>query len=219
MRRRSRRASPARDAAIRRTPACAALRPAHPGARGGPLHAPAKSPRSKTGRWAMPRSTARPRARRGRERRRPRVRPPRMRAPARNPGSLIPGVPASLTSAISAPLCMRNSSSGVRCGSLCSCSDTIGVRMSKCFEQRARVARVLGGNQRTGRETVARPRAQIAEIADRRRNHVEPTRRARVCHYIIPCSQLKERTAVCRVWQRSFGVHGRCSTRCSRRRS
>ncbi len=46
----------------------------------------------------------------------------------------MPGVPASLTRAIVAPLRMRATNSGVRSSSLCSCRDTIGVWMPKCFK-------------------------------------------------------------------------------------
>ena len=54
--------------------------------------------------------------------------------------------------------------------------------MPKALEQHARVARILGRDQRARLERFARARRQIAQIADGRRHDVQATR-CRVCHY------------------------------------
>ena len=82
---------------------------------------------------------------------------------------------------------------------------------SEMLEENPGVTRIFGRNQGTGLQYLARPGAQIAEIADRSRDHVQPPRRLN-SHY-NPCPYgwfLGE----CRLWQRSLDVHG---CRCMRR--
>ena len=80
------------------------------------------------------------------------------------------------------PRACSRTNSGERCASLCSCSDTSGGRMPKWRSSAPRMARVLRRDQRAAAQRLARARAQVAQIADRRRHHVEPPR-GRVCHY------------------------------------
>ena len=74
-------------------------------------------------------------------------------------------------------------SSGVRCCSLCSCSEISGVRMPKCCSRRAGMARVLGRDQaQHPRASRARAALRVAQIADRRGDHVQPPGGG-ICHY------------------------------------
>ena len=104
-RRRGRSSCAARGAAPRRARSCGARRPARPAGRAGPAPIGAGSPRTRTGSVGRPlddqgrhdRRRARARSsRRSRRRARPRT--------SRSPGSLMPGVPASVTTATSPPV-------------------------------------------------------------------------------------------------------------------
>ena len=91
----------------------------------------------------------------------------------RSPGSETSGVPASETSAIRAPRASRSSSSGTRRASLCACSETRGVAISKRWHSTRRVARVLARDQLHLAQHALRARRQVVEVADRRRHHVD----------------------------------------------
>ena len=75
---------------------------------------------------------------------------------------------------------------------------------TKVLEENSGVARVLRCNQRARRQHLARPRGQIAQIADRGGNHIEPPggRQPKPAHYHYnPRLYLKNQES--RVWQRS----------------
>ena len=111
-------------AAPRRTPSCAARRPARASSRGARRPCAAGSLRSRTGRRAARRPPARRAPPTVRAARSPRCRSATARPTSRYPGSDTDGIPASVTTSTSSPARSASSSSGTRRGSLASKNDT-----------------------------------------------------------------------------------------------
>ena len=93
-------------------------------------------------------------------------------------------MPASLTSAMRAPARSFSSSSSMRSRLVVFVQRHQRPRQPERCQQLPRPARVLRRDQLRGREFLARARREIAEIADRRRDHRE-TPQVR-CHYNSP---------------------------------
>ena len=83
------------------------------------------------------------------------------------PGSLTPGVPASVTSARSAPPRRCSSSAAARAARSGRGSSSSGSSMRVACQQPVRVPRVLGRDERHGREDLERPERDVGEVADR----------------------------------------------------
>ena len=162
-------------AAPRRAPASSARPPAPPAPATARRRAPAGSRRSGTPRCRhrRPRSAPRPRCSRPAA---ARTRWPAVRTAATSaaPGSLMPGVPASLTKATRSPRVKRSITAVAASRSLCSCTASSGLpSMPKLAQQRSAVARVLAGDRIDEAEHVQRTQAQVGEVADRGGHHVQ----------------------------------------------
>ena len=90
------------------------------------------------------------------------------RAPAARPGSLMPGVPASVTTATSPPSPSTASTSGIRAASVCSLQTASRTPLTPAWASSRPVRRVSSQQISAAPASAARgPRRQVAEVADR----------------------------------------------------
>ncbi len=170
-----------RDAAIRTAPACAARRRATPAACVAPRRARGKNPsKQKRSVGSAPIDSA-AMAAQG-----PGIATTSTPAAAAartssKPGSLMAGVPASLTNAMLSPWRSRARKSRYSLLLVVIMQGKLRRLDAEVLEKHPGVARVLRRDQCAGPQGLAGTRAQVAQIADRGRHHVEPPG-CSICH-------------------------------------
>ena len=186
------------------------------GARAAPRRAPAGIPRSKSDPSADPRSTSAAITAQG-PGSRPHRSPPRRTARTRLEARIADARSARVADQRDRwrrPASSR-SSSATRCTFVVFVQRQHGLRDARRRSAARPVRRVSSAAIEAARvERVARARAEIAQIADRRRDDVETTP-GRVCHYTA-CSSVGN--GECRVWQRSPDVHAAAASGAAWRR-